>query len=43
MLLFGIAVLVLFSVLSILLGREDPRPGADPRNDPIFLTHFRVQ
>jgi hypothetical protein len=40
---FGIACLVLFSVLSILLGREDPRPGADPRNDPIFLAHFRVQ
>jgi len=43
MFLFGIAMLVLFSVLSILLGREDPRPGADPRNDPIFLAHFRVQ
>jgi len=40
---FGIALLVLFSVLSILLGREDPRPGTDPRNDPIFLAHFRVQ
>jgi len=41
--LSGIAFLVLFSVLSILLGREDPRPGADPRNNPIFLAHFRVQ
>jgi hypothetical protein len=40
---FGLALLALFSVLSILLGREDPRPGADPRNDPIFLAHFRVQ
>jgi hypothetical protein len=40
---FGILCLVLFSVLSILLGREDPRPGADPRNDPILLAHFRVQ
>jgi hypothetical protein len=40
---FGLALLALFSVLSILLGREDPRPGADPWNDPIFLTHFRVQ
>jgi len=38
---FVIALLVLFSVLSILLGREDPRP--DPRNNPIFLAHFRVQ
>ena len=38
----GLAFLALFCVLSILLRREEPRPGADPRNDPIFWAHFRV-
>jgi hypothetical protein len=38
----GLAFLALFSVLSILLGREDPRPGADPGNDPLFWAHFGV-
>jgi hypothetical protein len=27
----GLGFLALFSVISILLGNEDPRPGTDPR------------
>jgi hypothetical protein len=41
--LFGLAMLALFSVLSVVLGRDDPRPGADPRNEAILRAHFRVQ
>ena len=29
----GIAVLALFSVISILLGNEEPRSGSNPRDD----------
>jgi hypothetical protein len=29
----GLGFLALFSVLSILLGNEDPRHGVDPRTD----------
>jgi hypothetical protein len=32
MFVFGLAFLVLFSALSVLLGKEDPRPGTDPRD-----------
>ena len=30
---FGIGFLVLFSVISVLLGNEDPRHGTDPRDN----------
>ena len=33
MIALGFAVLALFSVLSIVLGNEDSRRGADPRDD----------
>ena len=29
----GIGFLALFSLISILLGTEEPRPGTDPRSD----------
>jgi len=33
MFVFGLGFLALFSVLSVLLGHEDSRYGADPRDD----------
>ena len=33
MFVIGIGFLALFSLISILLGDEDPRNGADPRDD----------
>jgi hypothetical protein len=32
MFLFGLGFLVLFSALSVLLGKEDPRHDSDPRD-----------
>jgi hypothetical protein len=39
----GIAFLALFSVVSILLGREEPRPGADPRDDLTLWMRFGIR
>jgi len=36
----GLGFLALFSVLSILLGNEDPRHGTDPRTDLALWTRF---
>jgi hypothetical protein len=33
MFVIGLGFLALFSVISILLGNEEPRRGADPRDD----------
>ena len=33
MFVFGLAVLALFSVISLVLGNEDPRRQADPSDD----------
>ena len=42
MFVFGLGFLALFSVISILLGNEDPRPGEDPRSDiPLFTPYAR--
>jgi len=42
MFVFRLACLALFSVISILLGNEDPRPGEDPRSDiPLFTRYAR--
>jgi hypothetical protein len=42
MFVFGLGFLALFSVISILLGNEDPRPGEDPRSDiPLFTRYAR--
>ena len=38
----GLGFLALFSVISILLGNEDSRPGTDPRSDiPLFTRYTR--
>jgi hypothetical protein len=29
----GIGFLVLFSALSVVMGKDDPRPGTDPRDN----------
>ena len=36
----GIGFLALFSVISILLGNEDPRHDSDPRDTLALWTHF---
>lgn len=40
MFIFGIGFLALFSVISILLGNEDPRPGEDPQFDIALMTRY---
>jgi len=38
MFLVGLGFLALFSVISIVLGNEDPRPGTDPRDElPLWM------
>jgi hypothetical protein len=42
MFVVGLGFLALFSVISILLGNEDSRPGMDPRSDlPLFTRYTR--
>jgi hypothetical protein len=42
MIVVGLGFLALFSVISILLGNEDSRPGTDPRSDiPLFTRYTR--
>jgi hypothetical protein len=40
MFIVGLGFLALFSLFSILLGIEDPRPGTDPRRDVALLTRY---
>ena len=40
MFVFGIACLALFSVMSVVLGNEDPRRRANPREDLALWTIF---
>jgi hypothetical protein len=40
MFIVGLGFLALFSLISILLGNEDPRPDTDPRTDYAFLTRY---
>jgi hypothetical protein len=40
---FGLAFLALFSVISTLLGNEDPRRKTDPRDELYFWTHLGVR
>jgi hypothetical protein len=40
MFIVGLGFLALFSLISILLGNEDPRPGTDPRRDVALLTRY---
>jgi hypothetical protein len=40
MFVFGLGILALFSVLSIVLGHEDPRRTADPRDELPFWVGF---
>jgi hypothetical protein len=39
----GLGFLALFSVISILLGYEDPRPLTDPRDDLSLWTRYRFR
>ncbi len=39
----GFGLLALFSLISILLGSEDPRQTPDPREDPIFWLRFGLR
>ncbi len=36
----GLGFLALFSVISILIGNDDPRPGEDARADLVLWTRF---
>jgi hypothetical protein len=36
----GLGFLALFSVISILIGNDDPRPGEDARSDLVLWTRF---
>ena len=36
----GLGFLALFSVISILLGNEDPRPDTDPRSDLTLFARY---
>ena len=40
MFVFGLACLALFSLISIGLGNEDPRRGANPRDELAWWTVF---
>ena len=40
MFVIGLGFLALFSVISILLGNEDVRPGDDARSDVALLTRY---
>jgi hypothetical protein len=40
MFLVGLGFLALFSLISILLGNEDPRPGTDPRAEIALFTRY---
>jgi hypothetical protein len=40
MFIVGLGFLALFSVISILLGNEDARPGTDSRSDIALLTRY---
>ena len=40
MFVFGLACLALFSVISILLGNEDPRHDSDPRDALALWARF---
>ena len=40
MFVFGLAFLALFSVISTVLGNEDPRRNADPRDELFFWTLY---
>lgn len=39
----GLGLLALFSLISILLGSEDPRRPADPRDDILFWLRYGVR
>jgi hypothetical protein len=41
MLGLGIGLLALFSLISIFAGSEDPRRGADPRDDLAYWIRLR--
>jgi hypothetical protein len=43
MFVIGLGFLALFSVISILLGNEDPRQSSDPRNDFVLWTRFGIR
>jgi hypothetical protein len=43
MFVFGLGILALFSVLSAVLGNEDPRRKTDPRDELYFWTHLGVR
>ena len=40
MLVVGLGFLALFSVISVLLGNEDARPGTDSRSNIALLTRY---
>jgi len=43
MLAVGLVILALFSLVGIFAGREDPRRGADPRDDLSYWTFPRFR
>ena len=43
MFVIGIAFLALFSVISILLGNEEPRSGDDPRDDLTLWMRYGIR
>jgi hypothetical protein len=40
MFVFGLGFLALFSVISIMLGNEEPRPGSDPKYDVALWARY---
>ena len=40
MFVFGLGILALFSVISTVLGHEDPRRNADPADELFYWTQF---
>jgi hypothetical protein len=43
MFVVGLAFLALFSVISIMLGNEDPRHNTDPRDNPALWLSYRYR
>jgi hypothetical protein len=43
MFIIGLAFLALFSVISILLGNEDPRHSTDPRDNLALWLRYRYR
>ena len=43
MFIVGLGFLVLFSVISVVLGKDDPRPGMDPRDTIALWARFSAR